>query len=38
MRPARNAKIIIYSARPGVIIGKKGGEIERLKNVISKYD
>jgi len=34
-RPARNAKIIIYSARPGVIIGKKGGEIERLKKVIS---
>ncbi len=34
-RPARNAKIVIYSARPGVIIGKKGGEIERLKQKIS---
>ena len=35
-RPARTAKIIITSARPGVIIGKKGGEIERLKTAISK--
>ena len=35
-RPARNAKIAIYSARPGVIIGKKGGEIETLRNEISK--
>ncbi len=35
-RPARNAKIAIYSARPGVIIGKKGSEIEVLKNEISK--
>ena len=30
-RPARNAKIAIYSARPGIIIGKKGGEIEALR-------
>ncbi|AML47818.1 30S ribosomal protein S3 [Coxiella burnetii] len=35
-RPARNAKIIIHSARPGVIIGKKGGEIEALCDEISK--
>lgn len=35
-RPARNAKIAIYSARPGVIIGKKGGEIEILRDEISK--
>ncbi|MFW0039479.1 MAG: 30S ribosomal protein S3 [Coxiella endosymbiont of Dermacentor silvarum] len=35
-RPARNAKIAIYSARPGVIIGKKGGEIEALRVEISK--
>ena len=34
-RPARNAKIAIYSARPGVIIGKKGGEIEVLRKEIS---
>lgn len=35
-RPARNAKVAIYSARPGVIIGKKGGEIERLREEVSK--
>lgn len=35
-RPARNAKIAIYSARPGVIIGKKGGEIEALRDEISR--
>lgn len=35
-RPARNARIAIHSARPGVIIGKKGGEIEVLKDEISK--
>ena len=35
-RPARNAKVAIYSARPGVIIGKKGGEIERLRDEVSK--
>ncbi|QTS83797.1 30S ribosomal protein S3 [Coxiella endosymbiont of Amblyomma nuttalli] len=35
-RPARNAKIAIYSARPGVIIGKKGGEIEELRAEMSR--
>jgi len=30
-RPAKNAKITIHSARPGVVIGKKGEEIESLK-------
>ena len=35
-RPARNAKIIIYSSRPGVIIGKKGGDIDALRSDISK--
>lgn len=35
-RPARNIKIAVYTARPGVIIGKKGGEIENLRNEISK--
>lgn len=35
-RPARNAKIAIHSARPGVIIGKKGGEIETLRDEIAK--
>jgi len=35
-RPARNARITIHSARPGVIIGKKGGEIEMLRDEISR--
>lgn len=35
-RPARNARIAIHSARPGVIIGKKGGEIEALRDEISR--
>ena len=30
-RPAKNARITIYSARPGVVIGKKGEDIEKLK-------
>ncbi len=30
------AKIIIYSARPGLIIGRKGSEIEKLKSGIEK--
>ena len=30
------AKIIIYAARPGLIIGRKGSEIEKLKNGIEK--
>lgn len=34
-RPARNAKIAIHSARPGVIIGKKGNEVEVLRNKIA---
>ena len=35
-RPANNARITIHSARPGLVIGKKGEDIERLRNVISK--
>lgn len=34
-RPARNAKVTIYTARPGVIIGKSGKEVEVLKNEIN---
>lgn len=35
-RPARNAKIAIHSARPGVIIGKKGNDIDTLRKEVSK--
>ncbi len=34
-RPANNAVVTIHSARPGVIIGKKGGGIESLRKDIS---
>jgi small subunit ribosomal protein S3 len=34
-RPAKNARITIYSARPGVVIGKKGEDIENLKRDLS---
>ncbi|MCB1955676.1 MAG: 30S ribosomal protein S3 [Rhodocyclaceae bacterium] len=30
-RPAKNARITLFSARPGVVIGKKGEDIEALK-------
>ena len=30
-RPAKNARITIHSARPGVVIGKKGEDIETLR-------
>jgi len=35
-RPAKNARITIYSARPGVVIGKKGEDIEGLRNTLQK--
>ena len=35
-RPAKNARITIHSARPGVVIGKKGEDIELLKGKLQK--
>ena len=35
-RPAKNARITIFSARPGVVIGKKGEDIENLKLELAK--
>ncbi len=35
-RPAKNARITIFSARPGVVIGKKGEDIENLKRELGK--
>jgi small subunit ribosomal protein S3 len=31
-RPSQNARITIYSARPGIVIGKKGEDVDRLRN------
>jgi small subunit ribosomal protein S3 len=35
-RPSKNARITIYSSRPGVVIGKKGEDIEVLRGVLQK--
>ena len=35
-RPAKKARITIHSARPGVVIGKKGADIEKLRADITK--
>jgi len=35
-RPAKNARITIFSARPGVVIGKKGEDIENLKRDLAQ--
>ncbi len=35
-RPAKNARITIHSARPGVVIGKKGEDIELLRGSLQR--
>ncbi|MCK5719504.1 MAG: 30S ribosomal protein S3 [Thiomargarita sp.] len=35
-RPARNARIIIHTARPGIVIGKKGEDIDKLRSEVAK--
>ena len=35
-RPAKNARIIIHTARPGIVIGKKGEDIEALRAEVSR--
>lgn len=35
-RPANNARIIIHTARPGIVIGKKGEDIEKLRLTVSR--
>ncbi|TCJ12363.1 30S ribosomal protein S3 [Parasulfuritortus cantonensis] len=34
-RPAKNARITLFSARPGVVIGKKGEDIENLRKQLA---
>lgn len=36
-RPHKKCRITIYTARPGVVIGKKGADIEKLRRDISKF-
>ncbi|MBI2801692.1 MAG: 30S ribosomal protein S3 [Gammaproteobacteria bacterium] len=35
-RPANNARIVIHTARPGIVIGKKGEDIESLRKQVAK--
>jgi small subunit ribosomal protein S3 len=35
-RPAKKARVTIHTARPGVVIGKKGADIDKLRNEVSK--
>ncbi len=35
-RPAKNARIVIHTARPGIVIGKKGEDIEALRQEVSR--
>src|SRR6201986_2978800 len=36
-RPHKKCRITIHSARPGVVIGKKGADIEKLRSDVQKY-
>ncbi len=35
-RPAKKARITLHTARPGVVIGKKGADIEKLRSEVAK--
>ncbi|MDP5370184.1 MAG: 30S ribosomal protein S3, partial [Pseudomonadota bacterium] len=35
-RPAKKVRVNIYSARPGILIGKKGADIDKLKQTLAK--
>jgi small subunit ribosomal protein S3 len=35
-RPANNARLVIHTARPGIVIGKKGEDIEALRKEVSR--
>ncbi len=35
-RPAKKARVTIHTARPGVVIGKKGADIEKLRSDLAK--
>lgn len=34
-RPAQNARVTIHTARPGIVIGKKGEDVEKLRNELT---
>lgn len=36
-RPAKKARVNIHTARPGIVIGKKGADIEKIKKDLQKF-
>lgn len=34
-RPAKSIRVTIHTARPGIVIGKKGEDVEKLRNAVS---
>jgi len=34
-RPAQTARVTVYTARPGIVIGKKGEDVEKLRSELS---
>ncbi|MCV6038831.1 KH domain-containing protein, partial [Escherichia coli] len=35
-RPAKSIRVTIHTARPGVVIGKKGEDVEKLRAAVAK--
>ena len=35
-RPAQTAKVTVYTERPGIVIGKKGEDVEKLRNTLTQ--
>ena len=35
-RPAQTARVSIFTARPGIVIGKKGEDVERLRMILTR--
>jgi len=35
-RPAQTAKVTVYTARPAIVIGKKGEDVEKLRNTLTQ--
>ena len=37
-RPAQTARITIHTARPGIVIGKKGEDVDKLRKVLTSMN
>ena len=35
-RPAQTARVTVFTARPGIVIGKKGEDVEKLRGILTK--